>query len=154
MKYIKKRYMLLVFIILILLFLFLTKDIIYPPSINQSVSLHSLDGQQIQAHFDITFHDYLLYEPRLSGTIQINNTIYYKTREHEPNMGCTMSTQVFMKQYTTTESMLRNIIHVTRITEDMNEICMLVTAEENGAIYYGPSETVEEAQQILENLFK
>lgn len=166
MKRYNKKIILLI-IIFILLILSMLIWYLTPVKKNISRSLCSMDGDQINVTFNISWHKHIARPTELWGTITIDEIVYDSI--HDTNFEIKNGNfldnlirklrnetpiQWFGIPTNNAFDIHNNHIQIIQLNRDFNIIYMMVTRDGISTTYYGPAETVKEANIISSRLNK
>lgn len=151
--------------LLIIIILCIFTWYLVPVKKNITTSLCSIDGEQINVTFNVSWHRYIASPTELKGTITINESIYYslndtnfaiergslldrlakKIKNDNPTPWFIIPTNnVFDIHY--------NSVQLLHVSMNFDTICMLIVREGSSNTYYGPAETKTEASIISSRL--
>lgn len=129
---------------------------------NLSMTLCSLDGEQIDVTFDVTWHRYLLAPTILEGTIQVNGETYYSVKNQNGRTVGELSffeglkkkikdvreIPRFVRQEDGPMEWSSNCIRLSLLEKDFTQVDVVIIRDDEMTVYYGPAKTAEEAKEI------
>lgn len=160
-----KRYNKMIILLIIILILSIFTWYLTPVKKNISTSLCSINGDQINVIFNISWHRHIARPTELRGTITIDEIVYYSIHETNTiiNDGKFLDKlikklrnetliQWFVISTNNAFDIHNNNIRVIQIDKDFNTVYMTVVRDGILTAYYGPAETAKEANVISSRL--
>lgn len=162
-----KRYKTRIILLIIILILGMFRWYLIPIKKHISTSLYSMDGDQINATFDISWHRHIARPAELWGRIIIDEIVYVSIHETNIILNDGSIFENLIKKLRN-ESLIQwffvstnnsfdthnNHIRVIQIDRDFNTVYMTVARDGILTAYYGPAETAKEANIISSRLHK